>query len=140
MSVDFNVQTELRSNPGELPMVVNVTNGRFGGEFRQKLSAGSAREFKISATQVEQTGGPGSGWKEELSAFRGVRWSRQNLGVEGTKSRVKQSHLIDLVHENPERTVPIFARISGRADMGDTWALVKKSFSAAKANERDKAE
>lgn len=140
MSDDFDVQTELRSAAGEWPVRVSVTDGRFGGQLRQNLSAGSAREYEISDKQVAQTGGPGSGWTEALTAYRGVRWRRQNLGVEGTRSRVKQIHLVDLVHDNPARTVPLFVRVSGRADMGDTWALVKKSFSVANASETEKAD
>lgn len=140
MSDDFDVQTELRSAAGEMPILVSVTDGRFGGKLRQSLSAGSAREFEISDKQVAQTGGPGSGWTEELSAYRGVRWRRQTLGVEGTESRVKHIHLVDLVHDDPGRTVPLFARVSGRADMGASWDLVKRSFSAGNASEAEKAE
>lgn len=140
MSADFNVQTELRSSPGELPIVVSVTDGNIGGAVRRTLGTGTAREYRISANEVEQTRGPASGWKEDLSNYLGVRWRRQNLGVEGTESRVKQIHLVDLVHKNSERTVPLFVRVSGRADLGDTWALVKKSVSAANASESEKAE
>lgn len=140
MSADFNIQTELRSAPGELPLVLSVTEGRFGGELRHQLNADSAREFKVTASEAAQTGGPGSGWTEDLAAYRGVRWRRRDLGVEGTEKRAKHIHLVDLVHEDPERTVPLFAGVSGRADRGDTWALAKRAFSAKDMSDSEKAE
>ncbi len=140
MSSDFNIHTELHSAAGELPIVLSVTQGRLGGELRQELSTDSAREFTVTATEAAQTGGPGSGWKEDLTAYRGVRWRRQDLGLEGTENRAKHIHLLELVHEDPARTVPLFAGVSGRADTGDTWALVKSAFSAKDASDSEKAE
>lgn len=171
MPSNTDVQVELLSPAGELPLRIRSATGRTGfmvsgvqsglvllvalliwvgaipvggavvamavaavGVFlltRGVLKKGGRREFLLDAQTVEQTGGPGGTWSEPISAYRGVRWRRHNLDLRGNMKKVRQRHLVDLVHDDPARTVPLFSRISGRADVGDTVALIRDAFGAS---------
>ena len=109
---------------------------------RGLFSRGRGHEFCISTNAVEKTAGPGGkwkggGWKEPLSSYRGVRWRRMNLAQWGTRGRVRQVHVVELVHPDPARTVPLFARTSGRANARDTFRLVRDAFAASRSGKGD---
>lgn len=171
MSETIDVNVELLSPAGELPLRVQSATGRKGalirgiqgvmvlvvalliwvgmipvggsvaalavaaiGVFilvRGFFGTGGSREYRVNAATVEKIGGPGGSWSEPIAAYRGVRWRRENLDSRGNMKKARQRHLIDLVHDDPARTVPLFARTSGRADLGDTVSLVRDSFRAS---------
>ncbi|MBF9029035.1 hypothetical protein HKCCE3408_01390 [Rhodobacterales bacterium HKCCE3408] len=104
---------------------------------RGVLGKGGSREFRIDGQTVQQTGGPGGTWSEPISAYRGVRWRREYLDLRGNMKKVRQRHLIDLVHDDPARTVPLYSSISGRANLKDTVSLLA---SASRSDERQTAD
>jgi hypothetical protein len=88
-------------------------------------------EYVVTPESVEQVTGPGKGWTEPLSAYRGVSWRRRESTEEWTR------HVIELAHPEPGRNVPLFARASGRANKRDTFNLVRDAFKSAQEGETD---
>ncbi|RYH06338.1 hypothetical protein [Tropicimonas sp. IMCC6043] len=98
---------------------------------RGLFAKSAARVFEVTDKEVRQTSGRGSGWSEPLSNFRGVRWRRRITAED------KPRHVLELVHSDPSRIVPLFARASGRANRLDSLRLAREVFSSAKAGETD---
>jgi hypothetical protein len=67
----------------------------------------------------------GREWAEPLSNYQGVRWNRYAIHEErqgGDAIRTRYLHVIDLVHPNANRTIPLFVRKTGRANIFDALA------------------
>ena len=83
-------------------------------------------------------------WEEPLRSYRGVRWKRfvfaQNRSSGGQRRAPRYRNVIELAHENPERSVPLVVYISGRANAAATLALAKAAFSNPNPSAQEKAE
>lgn len=88
-------------------------------------------EFTVSAEAVKKTAGPGKNWTEPLSSYHGVRWRRQRSVDDW------DIHVVELVHPEPSRVVPLFSRTSGWAKKTDTLKWVRDVFNASKSGDAD---
>jgi len=81
-------------------------------------------------------------WTEALASYKGVRWKRFAIHEERASDRVKTRyrHVIELVHPDVGKTVPLFARETGKADRMATLALASKALATKEPTEKDRAE
>ena len=96
--------------------------------------------YRIGADSVTAEGTGGT-WTEPLSAYRGVRWRRERLqsrsnSSSGGRSRQMAEYLqlIELVHDDPARTVPLLTRRTGRVNTSEALSLVADAFTAGDAD------
>ncbi len=81
-------------------------------------------------------------WVEPLNAYEGVRWKRFAIHEDRASDRVRTRyrHVIELVHSGgAKKSIPLFAQETGKADLGATFALARKAFSAKDATPEDRA-
>lgn len=102
---------------------------------RRKLSV------RIDGETVQVTGS--ETWSEPLSAYRGVRWQRyavRNRSNDSGRDRPRHVHVIDLAHEDDDRSVPLFRESTGRLGLVQIFAALRDSARvAASGDERDAA-
>lgn len=83
-----------------------------------------------------------AGWSEPLYNYRGVRWTRfaihEHRRQETSQPSTRYRHVIELVHADAGKTVPLFMRETGRADSLETLALARKAFAARDLSEEER--
>lgn len=81
-------------------------------------------------------------WTEPLSRYQGVRWKRFAIHEDRASERVRTRyrHVIDLAHPDKNKTVPLFARETGKADVSATIALARKAFASENATDAERDE
>jgi len=103
---------------------------------RTVWAATRRREVRIGEGEVACTirslGGR-EDWREPLSAYDGVRWKRfalkdpESRQSDDSRRRTRYRHVIELVHPDPAKTVPLFSRTTGRVNPLDVLGLVGKA-------------
>jgi len=80
-------------------------------------------------------------WSEPLANYKGVRWKRFAIHEDrGKRVRTRYRHVIELVHPDADKTVPLFLRETGRANALATLALARKAFAAKDLSADQRAE
>ena len=97
-----------------------------------------------SSVVMKATGPLVSSWQEPLENYRGIRWRRLVIDTGSTASRSRDvqryRHILDLVHEDAGKTIPLLLDSTGRADMGASLKLAKQAFTTPNPTEAEKAE
>lgn len=103
---------------------------------------GQRKKIQIDGTTVHVQSSSMLGkreWSEPLNSYSGVRWTRfaihENRRTETARVSTRYRHVIELVHADTAKIVPLFLRETGRADSLATLALVRKAFSSKELSE-----
>ncbi|SFP75021.1 hypothetical protein [Tranquillimonas alkanivorans] len=82
-------------------------------------------------------------WSEPLSAFEGVRWQRyqhtQSSSDSDTSNRIRHTHLIELVHSNPSKTIPLFEEVTSPPGLLQVGSLMREAVTEGPPSEEQKA-
>lgn len=86
-------------------------------------------------------------WSEPLANYDGVRWKRYVIHSRANRDSSHRTNdqprfwqVIELAHPDGAKTVPLAVKKTGQANVMDTLALLKKSFSASEASDTERAE
>ena len=109
-----------------------------------KSAFASTTVITVDRTAVTVHSGSNSAkpkWSEPLASYTGVRWNRFAIHEDrGERVRTRYRHVIELVHPDSDKTVPLFLRETGRANKAETLALARKAFAAKDLSTEERAE
>ena len=102
--------------------------------FRSVRNSGRQATYRIDSQTVQAEGSEGD-WTQPVAAYRGIRWRRHLLqsrrrDTPGAKREAEYIEVIELAHDDPARSVPLYSRRTGRIKAAQVLSLARDAFSA----------